>query len=265
MKVWLKGVLMNLQFFTAIPIPIQLPMDKKHLNGAIKTFPLLGMIQGVIYAFIFYLLLMISPFSPLTAAIILWVTFIVVTGGIHLDGWMDASDAYFSYGDRQKRLEVMKDPRVGAFGVLSVILLLSTKLFFIYEIAIKLESASVFFFIACIPFFSRMVMGMMLMKVKTAKNSGLGYMFQDAATSRSVVIYGVYILLVVIWLFFFFPSLLFGFTCMFIISLGLFIIMKRKSVSWFGGTTGDVIGACVEGVEWSLWMVLWLLHYFVMG
>lgn len=140
MKIWLKGLLINLQFFTAIPIPLQLPMDNKHLNGAIKTFPLLGIIQGVIYALIFYLLLMISPFSPLAAAIFLWVTLIVVTGGIHLDGWMDASDAYFSYGDRQKRLEVMKDPRVGAFGVLSVILLLSTKLFLFMKLLLSLKA-----------------------------------------------------------------------------------------------------------------------------
>lgn len=50
-------------------------------------------------------------------------------------------------------------------------------------------------------------MGMMLVKVKTAKNSGLGKMFQDAATLRSVVMYGVYILLVAIGLFFFFLPL----------------------------------------------------------
>lgn len=265
MKTWLKGMLINLQFFTAIPIPLRLPMDKQHLNAAIKTFPLLGILQGMIYAGIFYFFLLISPFSPLTAAIVLWVSLIVVTGGIHLDGWMDASDAYFSYGDQQKRLEVMSDPRVGAFGVLSVILLLSTKLFFIYEIAIKTNDVSTFFFIACIPFFSRLVMGMMLVKVKTAKDNGLGKMFQDAATSRSLLIYVVYSMLIAMIILFSLPTLLVSFLLLLLTALVMFVIMKRKSVRWFGGTTGDVIGASVEGVEWCLWMVLWLLHYFVTG
>ena len=52
-----------------------------------------------------------TPFSPLAAAFFVWLALIVLTGGIHLDGWMDASDAFFSYRDKQKRLEIMKDPQ----------------------------------------------------------------------------------------------------------------------------------------------------------
>jgi adenosylcobinamide-GDP ribazoletransferase len=43
------------------------------------------------------------------------------------------------------------------------------------------------------------------------------------------------------------------------------VYMKRKILSWFGGITGDVLGASVEGVELWLWLILWLLHYFAMG
>src|SRR3954451_7183319 len=121
MKKLLKGLLIDLQFFTAIPVPIELPMDKPYLKKAVQAFPLLGLVQGVIYASLVYVLMEFTPFSNLAVAFLLWLTTILLTGGIHLDGWMDASDGYFSYKDQEKRLEIIKDPRTGAFGVISVI------------------------------------------------------------------------------------------------------------------------------------------------
>ena len=100
---FLKGFLLNLQFFTAIPIRMELPMDKPHLRSAVQVFPMLGLLQGGIYASLYYVLIEYSPFSNLAAAFFLWLMTILLTGGIHLDGWMDASDAYFSYGDQKKK------------------------------------------------------------------------------------------------------------------------------------------------------------------
>ena len=90
-------------------------------------------------------------FSPLAVAFVVWLSLIILTGGLHLDGWMDASDAFFSYRDKQRRLEIMKDPRIGAFGVLSVIVLLSARFLFIYEIILQAVEAT-YFFLFLIPF-----------------------------------------------------------------------------------------------------------------
>lgn len=261
---WLKGLLINFQFFTSIPVPIELPMDKDHLEKAIKTFPLLGLIQGVIYAFLFYAVLHWTPFSISTAALVLWLAGIIITGGIHLDGWMDTSDAFFSYRDREKRLEIMKDPRTGAFGVLSVIVLLGTKFFFIYEIAQKVQPET-FLFIAAIPFFSKMGMGVLLLKVKAAKKEGLGTLFKHASNKRTLFIYPVYVILLFVAMGIFFNQILFGIIVFTSVSLLVVLILSKKIISWFGGMTGDVLGASVEGMELVLWMILWLLHYFAMG
>ena len=86
-------------------------MDRDHIERAVKTFPLLGLLQGIFYAGSIVCLLNWTPFSPLAAAFFVWLALIFVTGGIHLDGWMDASDAFFSYRDKEKRLEIMKDPQ----------------------------------------------------------------------------------------------------------------------------------------------------------
>ncbi|MFE8698873.1 adenosylcobinamide-GDP ribazoletransferase [Cytobacillus sp. FJAT-53684] len=261
---WLKGLLINLQFFTAIPVPMALPMDKVHLEKAIKTFPLLGLLQGGIYAFLFYAFLHWTPFSALTAAFVLWLAGIILTGGIHLDGWMDASDAFFSYQDQEKRLEIMKDPRAGAFGVLSVIVLLGTKFFFIYEITQMVHSTTLLF-IAVIPFFSKMIMGVLLLRVKAARKEGLGTLFKNASNERTLIIYPVYVILLLAAAGIWWNQMLAGVIVFIIVSVCALFILPRKIISWFGGMTGDVLGASVEGMELLLWMTLWLLHYFAMG
>ena len=253
---FIRGFLIGLQFFTAVPITKQLPMDQEHLKRTIQAFPLLGLFQGGIYSFLLYMLLEYTPFSHLAAAFILWLMTIILTGGIHLDGWMDASDAYFSYQDQEKRLQIMKDPRTGAFGVISIIVLLSCRFLFIYEITLNASMVS-FMMMAAIPFLGKTVMGALLLSVKSAKQEGLGFMFQQAASLKVLWIYPFYLLVAVV----FFPYtgiLLAAAVC-------CFFFIRLKVVKWFGGMTGDVLGATVEGAELILWLTVWLLHYFVMA
>lgn len=263
MRYLLKGFLINLQFFTAIPVHFELPMDKPHLRNAVQAFPLLGLFQGCIYASLYYVLVEFTPFSNLAAAFLLWIVTILLTGGIHLDGWMDASDAYFSYSDQPKRLEIMKDPRTGAFGVISVIVLLSSRFLFIYEITENVQVVS-YLMIAAIPFLSKSVMGVLLLSVKSAKNEGLGVLFQGAATIKVLWIYPIY-MAVILALMAFVDNGFFLLSILIVIASVSFLVCRRKAVSWFGGITGDVLGAAVEGTELFLWMTLWLLHYFAMG
>ncbi|GLB60952.1 adenosylcobinamide-GDP ribazoletransferase [Cytobacillus sp. NCCP-133] len=261
---WLRGLLINLQFFTSIPIPIAMPMDKIHLEKAIKTFPLAGLIQGGIYAFILYAFLEWTPFSVLTAAFAVWLAGIILTGGIHLDGWMDASDAFFSYRDQEKRLEIMSDPRVGAFGVMSIIVLLSVRFLFIYEIVLLSQSAT-YFLITLIPFLSKMVMGVLLINIQAAKKEGLGSLFQQAATKTTLFIYPFFLLLIAAAALFTGAQATLGFLAMTVFSVLFFLFISKKVIAWFGGMTGDILGASVEGMEVFLWMIVWLLHYFAMG
>jgi adenosylcobinamide-GDP ribazoletransferase len=258
----LKGFLINLQFFTAIPVHLELPMDKPHLKSAVQAFPLIGLLQGGIYAGLIFVLLEFTPFSHLAAAFLLWLISILLTGGIHLDGWMDASDGYFSYQDQKKRLEVMNDPRTGAFGVISVIVLLSGRFLFIYEITVNAHAAS-YLMIAAIPLFSKSVMGLLLLTVKSAKKEGLGALFQSAATPKDVWIYTVYLIGYLVFVILVDGS--FGYVGILLVTAFVSLLFcRRKALKWFGGITGDVLGAAVEGTELFLWMTLWLLHYFVM-
>lgn len=255
---------MGIQFFTSIPIPYAVPMDREHVERAVRTLPLLGLLQGIIYAGLLYGLLHWTSLSPFAAAFFLWLALIFVTGGIHLDGWMDASDAFFSFRDMERRLEIMKDPRMGAFGVLSVIVLLSARFLFIYEIVL-FGTESVYLLIMLIPFLSKSMTGILIIKVRAAKEAGLGTMFKKAAGRYTLWFYPLYISIILAALWWLQPES-FGGAIMLAVVTGVFLLFAaKKAVKWFGGITGDILGASIEGVEIVLWMALWLWHYFVMG
>lgn len=259
----LKGLIINLQFFTSLPLKMELPMDNEHLGSAVKAFPILGLLQGAVYSALLFILSQWSPLSPLALAFILWLAMIIITGGLHIDGWMDASDAFFSYQDKERRLEIMKDSRTGAFGVQSVIVLLAAKFLFIYEVVSSI-SPILYILILFIPFLSKSVMGFVLLTVQAAKKEGLAALFQGAGKRSSLIIYPFYIIFALATVFlidisWMWPSLILIAATV----LGYFFI-RSKAVKWFGGITGDVIGASVEGTELLLWMTLWLLHYSVM-
>ena len=61
---------------------------------------------------------------------------ILLSGGLHMDGFIDTSDAFFSYKDRMKRFEILDDPRVGAFGVMAVVLLIVGKVIIVSEVLV---------------------------------------------------------------------------------------------------------------------------------
>ncbi|WP_071461203.1 adenosylcobinamide-GDP ribazoletransferase [Bacillus massilinigeriensis] len=258
----LKGFLVGIQFFTSIPVPFELPMDRVTLNKAMKLFPIVGLLLGGIFSGLLYSLISYSFLSSLAVSFIVWLLWILLTGGIHLDGWIDCSDAFFSYRDREKRLEIMKDPRTGAFGVLSVIVLLAAKFLFIYEIVTMIRPES-YILIAFIPLCSRMVMGVLMITVPSAKKDGLGEMFKKASGNDTFVIYTFYAVLFAFLMLS--QDLLAGALAFIIISLAMILFLNRKVKKWFGGITGDVLGATVEGSELILWMTLWLLHYSVTG
>nr|WP_205626710.1 adenosylcobinamide-GDP ribazoletransferase [Tetragenococcus halophilus] len=161
LRLFFTGILVNLQFFTSIPIKKQFSLGQNQLSYALQTFPILGFLQGSVYAAFIYILQNFTPFTDLIITLFVWLLLIVLSGGIHLDGLIDTSDAYFSYKDPEKRLEIMKDPRTGAFGVISVIVFLFTRFVILYEL-VQVTYSSIFLFIILVPFFGKMLIGVFL-------------------------------------------------------------------------------------------------------
>ncbi|MGM0750974.1 MAG: adenosylcobinamide-GDP ribazoletransferase [Bacillota bacterium] len=258
-----KSFLLNLQFFTIVPIRKEFSIGKREMKWMVRTFPMLGLFVGAFLLGGYVFLTSFTQISSLGISFYIWVMPIVLTGGIHLDGYMDASDAFFSYREREKRLDIMKDPRVGAFGVLSLVVLLSSRFLFIYETILQSQSRILIgMVLVSIPFLSRMMMGASLIFIPAAQSSGMGY-----GLSKNVTRYDF------IWIVFglmlggigsFFLNCFYFYALFTLVTLALFWFVYSRSIKWFGGMTGDTIGGSVEGVELLLWMTIWLLHVFAM-
>ena len=114
----------GLQFLTRISIVKQTVWTEESFGKSVKFFPAVGAVLGLSYIAILEILNLLTggAFPMLTAAVIL-ISMAILTGGIHCDGFMDTMDGLFSGRDRERILEIMKDSRVGAFGVVSFVLL----------------------------------------------------------------------------------------------------------------------------------------------
>ncbi|GGJ99516.1 adenosylcobinamide-GDP ribazoletransferase [Lentibacillus kapialis] len=260
----LFGMAINLQFFTSIPIKHELPMTRFYLSYALRTFPLLGLLQGVIYASILAALLCLTSFSTVSIALVLWLVLIVLSGGIHLDGFIDTSDAYFSYRDLGKRLEIMQDPRVGAFGVLAIVVFLGVRFVMLYEI-ITMANVWTYVLVILVPFFGKMLMGSYLQLLPTARDTGMAHFFKQGANQSFRVVYGAYVIIIGIVIGLLKMELLSSYIILVSCTLITGYIIAGKIKKHFGGISGDTLGASSEGMELVLWIVMWLLHFFVMA
>lgn len=121
-----RPILAAFQFLSRFPVKAELDFTPELLRRSAKHYPLVGLAIGFTVWLAAYLSGEMLPSLPAAAVtLIVWVW---LTGGLHLDGWMDSADALLSYRSREKMLEIMKDSRVGAMGVLACTLLLLLKI-----------------------------------------------------------------------------------------------------------------------------------------
>jgi len=119
-----------MSFFVAWQLLTSIPLGRRELSlqepgRSMTWFPLAGLIMGVVLACLDYLLSRVFPGLPATA--LLLVAWVAITGGLHLDGFIDCCDGLLVAKPAEQRLEIMKDSRVGAFGVVGAICLLLVK------------------------------------------------------------------------------------------------------------------------------------------
>ena len=108
----LQTIAVAFAMFSAIPVP-QFDWNEKNMRYAMCAFPLIGVVIGAAWCVCGAL-----PLPGLAKAAGFALVPVWVTGGIHLDGYADTCDALSSYGDREKKLEILKDPHCGAFAVI---------------------------------------------------------------------------------------------------------------------------------------------------
>lgn len=245
----MKGLILSLQFLTRLPINIPVDFNGENIRRSTFYFPFIGLLLGWI-ASIPYLLL--SPFNNNIASFITLLTVIILTGGLHLDGLSDTADGFFSNRDKEKVLDIMKDSRIGAFGVLSLILILLFKYILIGNINVNLPVALIFSMGN-----SRLTVILQIAFKKIARPGGLGDMVHKSQAKpyiiSSIILYVILILYI---------NTLYLIPLILSLSIGeLISIYTHKKI---GGFTGDVYGATIELAEilslFGFWGVFqWIL------
>ena len=118
--------------YSRIPVP-QVEWKEENRRYSLCFFPVIGVVIGIIQILLWILCSKYGIGRGLYAALAVAVP-VMVTGGIHLDGYMDVHDAKGCMGDRERKLQVMKDSRIGAFAAIYLILYFILQFGMFYEV-----------------------------------------------------------------------------------------------------------------------------------
>lgn len=234
MKAVINGFLTAFAMYSRIPMP-RMEWNRQNRKYTLCFFPMVGAVIGAL----------LYGWNRVCAALGIGqgcfalagtAVPLLVTGGIHLDGLLDTADALHSYAKKEKKLEILKDPHVGAFGVITAIgfsLLYAAGLLLITEKYQLLLLA--FGFVL-----SRTLSGMSLVWFPAAKADGTAASLSDAASTKTVRVVLTTVLALT-----FASSLLVQPVAGAVVCLGAmwvwtyyYYMAKRE----FGGITGDLAG-----------------------
>ena len=265
-----------LQFLTRLKIVNQTEWSVEDFGKSVVAFPYVGLIIGLILALLYGIL---SPFIPLVPLmLIIVVAEFLITGGLHADGLMDTSDGLFSGRERDRKLEIMKDSRIGSFGVVAFVFVTLLK----WQLLTAIPTAE-FIPMALImmPLMSRWSLVLSIRSYPYAREQGMGAAFANLApkhviTYNTISTFFMPIVILIIGAILY--TLLYSAYSIFSVAdvgyvvglgvltyatLGIFQInivsmiityiinrlLNRYIVKQLGGTTGDTYGFVVEVTE----------------
>lgn len=227
----MKGFIYALQLLTIIPVKIKDTVEERELGRSTAFFPLVGAVQGLLLV---GANLLFSRFLPTDIASgLVLVVLILTNGGFHLDGFADTIDGLAGGNTREEKLDIMRDSKIGAIGVVALILLLLTKFLAINSLQAEIKNYILFL----IPVIGRWSMVPMAYWADYARpTSGLGRAFTENT--------GIKEFLPATFLALFFSTIFLGWLALPYLAIMLFMVYLitvffRKKL---GGVTGDVFG-----------------------
>ena len=243
----IRSLLIAFSTYSRIPVP-QVEWNEENRRYSMCFFPLVGLVTGLLVWGWLSLCacLKMGPFLQGAVAALLP---LLITGGIHMDGYMDTTDALASWQSQEKRLEILKDSHTGAFAVMGCAgyLLLSAALYSEADPDAGLRLAGVFVL-------SRALSAFALVRMRNARNRGMLYDISRVAEKRLVTLSGgVYALLcLVLWLA---TGVRTALLCV-LAAVLCYLYYQHMSYKQFGGVTGDLAGWFLQVTELVLTAVI---------
>ncbi|SFB35799.1 adenosylcobinamide-GDP ribazoletransferase [Azotobacter beijerinckii] len=230
-------LLIALQFLTRLPIRLPGMPAPEQLGRSLLWYPLVGLLLGLLLVAL-HGLLGEAP-APLHAALLL-AAWVGLSGALHLDGLADSADAWVGgFGDRERTLAIMKDPRSGPIAV--VVLLVVLLLKFAALLALLEQGAGAALLLA--PLLGRSALLALFLSTPYVRPGGLGQALAEHLPRKAArrVLLGTAAACL----------LLFGGAgaLALLLAAALFLWLRRRLLARLGGTTGDTAGALLELVE----------------
>lgn len=238
--------------YSRIPMPA-VEWKKERMKYAMCFFPLIGVVTGAAVYGVFTLCTALE--LNWMAKIVPVVTPILITGGIHMDGFLDVVDAKSSHAPQEKKLEILKDPHTGAFAIIGcgVYLLLYLAVFGEIRPSMMVAYGGIFVI-------TRALSGLAVVTFPMAKKSGLAASFSGQAQKRTVaVVMTVFLLLAEVWIWYTGGIAAAAVTAA---SAALtYWYYYRMSKKEFGGITGDLAGYFLQMCELVLTAAVAFVSY----
>lgn len=219
-----------LAFLTVLPIAARDGAPGERLGRAV--FPAVGLLLGLAAWVALWLGSLLA--GPLLGAVAALATLGLLTGGLHLDGFADCADGLLVPGSRERRLEIMRDPRLGAFGVVALVLLLLADAAVLQRLGVHAALPA----LVAAGAFSRLAMLAVLVALPYVRPDGLGL----AAAGRGPRDLALGALLAAPALFLDWPHAALGVGLAAVVAAAVAALARNR----IGGATGDVYGAVSE-------------------
>jgi adenosylcobinamide-GDP ribazoletransferase len=248
----MKSFIAALQFLTCIRVSNEREWPPQSFGKSVKFFPLVGAVIGFLLVCIYIILGLFLPKLALVAIIL--AAWIFLTGGLHLDGLMDTADGVFSGKPRDKMLEIMKDSRVGANGVMAFGIVFILKFAIIYDMPTDLLLMALF----VAPVAGRLAMSASIVLFPYARADGMGKAFKEFACKDTLTIAGLVSYLLIA------PFILSDKIIFLGVLFGVLtaLLLARSLNKTLGGLTGDTYGAIAECCEIFTLLFILMLNVF---
>ena len=238
----LKGFITAIRTLTVIPFPGK---ESDNFSSSLQWFPVVGLVLGMVLYTVTSLWNLL-PFEKWSwgCAVVLSAVLILLTRGLHMDGLADWADSLGGFG-KERRLAIMKDSSLGAFGVMAIVLGIVFKLI-AFE---RILSSGTFTFLIIIPAISRCMLVELQTTLPYARSEqGMAGVFIKNATTRHRVVSHIIVLIICI---------AFGMSgiLLYLSAFAVALFLKGMFRRQFNGITGDLIGASNEIIEVVLLMI----------
>ena len=236
----LKTIALSFSMFSTIPMP-KVEWSEENMRYMLCSFSLVGVVIGASWLLLDFCFSYFGLEKSALRAALLVLLPVLLSGGIHMDGFCDTADALSSHADREKKLAILKDSHCGAFAVIYAIM------YFLVYFACLLDMGKIEFPLCAVFVLERLLSALSVATFPLAKSSGLVHTFATASAKKRVAF-------VTAFLFVLLSSLLIAFfalkgfvvvlTCL--LTFLLYYIFAKKE---FGGITGDISGSFVQSCE----------------